>query len=124
MKTLLIQLGNAGEDAGEMDSALRVLWQELVYSGGLEVSARHDPAPANAKSGVAGTISALALTVLESGGVAIALVRVFRDWLMRFRTFSIKLQRGTSTIEISGVNPQDLISLLPQIEQILASSHD
>lgn len=116
---VIVQVEDQNANAAEIEAALRILWRELRDACGLEIAAEHAAAPAHAKAD-AGSISALVLTVLGSGGVAVALSRVFGDWLMRYRTFRIKVKRGTSEIQISGLNPKEIPALVPQLERLLA----
>jgi hypothetical protein len=116
---VIIQVEDKGADGAEIEAALRVLWAELRNADGLEVAAQQAAAPVNSKAD-AGAISALVLTVLGSGGAAVALTRVFGDWLTRYRTFGIKVKRGASQIEIRGLNPKEVPALVPQLERLLS----
>lgn len=121
MQPLHIEIKNNHQDAVETDSALRTLWRELSRADGINVSAAASPAPANAKSATAGALSALAVTLLGSGGVAIALINVLKDWLRRHDAFAIKVVCNGQTIEISGTSPENIGRLLSQIQQHLGT---
>jgi hypothetical protein len=115
---LVFELDGVNNDPNEKDAAIRVLWGEMRSAQGIKVLPQSDLAPANAKSSDAGTITALAVTLLSSHGL-VALINVLRDWTTRYRTFKIKVRRGASTVEISGVDPDHLGSLLPKLRALL-----
>jgi hypothetical protein len=115
---LVLELDGANNDANERDAAIRVLLSEVMSAQGINVLPQSDLAPANAKSFDSGTITALAVTLLSSHGL-VALINVLRDWATRYRTFKIKVKRGASTVEISGVDPDNVGSLLPKLRALL-----
>jgi hypothetical protein len=119
MEHLSIELTSDGADAGEVDSASRALWDGLYKVKDIEVDAASGPIPANAKSAAAGVISTLAITILGSRGVANGLSAALRDWLTRYKTFKVKIKRGENFVEISGVKPSDVETLLPKLENLL-----
>jgi hypothetical protein len=118
---LSIELISA-DGSAEVDSAARVLWDELSALRDLKVEPAKAAVPANAKSGDPGTISTLILTILGSHGLAALLSGVLRDWLMRNKTFKIKVKRGKDVVEISGGKPSEAAAILPEISKILAQN--
>jgi hypothetical protein len=120
-KQLSIEL-ISDEGLAETDSAARVLWDELSSLRDVKVDAAKAAVPANAKSGDPGTISTLILTVLGSHGLAALLSGVLRDWLMRNKTFKIRVKRGKDVVEISGGKPSEAAAVLPEINKILRNN--
>jgi type IV secretory pathway TrbD component len=61
----------------------------------------------------------LLLTVMGSGGMAVTLISVLRDWLTRHQDVKIRVKRGETEIELSGGNPEELKGLLAEIKSLL-----
>lgn len=112
MDPIILQVGGDESDAGERDDALRSLSQELSSAPELDVEHRMEPPPPGSKS--AGALVALALSALNSRGVASA-IAVLRDFLRRRPGMTIKVQRGDTVFEISGANSHELNTLIPQL---------
>jgi Effector Associated Constant Component 1 len=123
MQTLNIELGETiegvqGPSLEESDSALRVLWREISEIDGVEVHGRGTPVPNAAKSGEIAALNALLVTLLGSRAI-VTLCNALRDWITRYKSFRLKIKKGSDVIEISGVDPAKLNALLPQVKRLL-----
>jgi hypothetical protein len=126
LQQLAIELVSDAADPCVIDSAARVLYEELRSIGSIEVTAEEVSSPANAKSATAGQLTTLVLTLLGSGGAFVAMINVLRDWLLRNKDVKIRVKRGTTELEISGMDPASIESLAPQLNLLLNSAvgHD
>jgi len=75
-------------------------------------------------NGDATLLGQLLLSFIGSGGIAVTLILVLRDWLIRHDDFKLRLKRGETEIELSGGNPQELKGLLAEIKSLLVDIPD
>ena len=119
MRELMIQIANDEAEASELDAATRRLRAELSVVDGCEVSQPTASAPAGTKAADVSLLGQLLLTVMGSGGMAVTLISVLRDWLTRHKDFKIRVKRGETEIELSGGNPEELKGLLAEVKSLL-----
>jgi|SRR5262245_2051915 len=112
---LVLDVSCVDADASELDEATRQLRCELESHTALAVSAPLAAVPIGAKSADPAIVGQLLLAAVGSGGLAVTLVSVFKDWLFRHRGFKLKLKRGDDEIEVSGLSPEEFEALLPKV---------
>jgi hypothetical protein len=64
------------------------------------------------------------LTAMGSGGIAVTLVSVLRDWLTRNKDFKLRIKRGETEIELSGSSPEKLKGMLAEVKSLLMDIPD
>jgi len=119
MRELMIQIASDEGEASELDAATRRLMAELSVVDGCEVSQPKGAAPLGAKSVDVNLLGQLLLSAIGSGGIAVTLISVLRDWLTRHKDFKLRIKRGDTEIELSGANPEELKSLLAEAKSLL-----
>lgn len=124
MRELMIQIASNEAEASELDTATRRLRAELLAVDGCEVSQPTAAVPVGAKAVDASLLGQLLLTTIGSGGIAVTLISVLRDWLTRHKDFKLRIKRGETEIEVSGGNPEDLKSLLAEVKSLLMDVRD
>lgn len=113
---LRIQLVADDADPLELEGAVRRLHDELGMLTELEVARPTARAPRKSKSGELALAGQLLVTVLGSGGVAVAMVGVIKDWLSRHQGMKLRVKRGNDEIEVSGVRSDELAKLLSRLK--------
>lgn len=124
MSGITLQIASDEADASELDAATRRLIAELSAVDGCEASQATAQAPAGTKAVDVGLLGQLLLTTIGSGGIAVTLISVLRDWLTRHKDFKLKIKRGKTEIELSGGNPEELKGLLAEVKSLLADMPD
>ena len=123
MQELKIQITGDDIEASELDAVTRRLRTELAAVDGCEVALLATAAPVGAK-GDAILLGQLLLSFIGSGGIAVTLISVLRDWLTRHDDFKLRIKRGENEIELSGGNPQELKRLLAEVKSLLVDIPD
>jgi hypothetical protein len=124
MHELMIQIASDEADASELDAATRRLRAELQAVEGCDISQASTVVPMGAKAGDAISLGQLVLSLVGSGGIAVTLISVLRDWLTRHKDFKLKIKRGATEIELSGGNPAELKGLLAEVKTLLVDLSD
>jgi hypothetical protein len=124
MHELLMQIASDEADASELDAATRRLRAELQAVEGCDIRQPSAVVPVGAKAVDASLTGQLLLTAFGSGGIAVTLISVLRDWLTRHRDFTLKIKRGATEIELSGSSPEELKSLLAEVKTLLVDLPD
>ena len=112
---LALEVCSSDADARELDDATRRLRDEIERATDVAITWPAAVTPSGAKAADAAIVGQLLLAAIGSGGVAVTLVSVFRDWLSRHRGFKLRLRRGDDEIEVSGLTPQEFEALLPKV---------
>lgn len=113
---LQLELVASGAEPAEVEDALRRLHDELETVGGIDVSRPEGSAQRGAKAGEFSLVGQLLVTLLGSGGVAVAMVGVLKDWLTRHQGMKLRVKRGNDEIEVSGTTPDELAKLLSRMK--------
>ncbi|MGZ5009422.1 MAG: effector-associated constant component EACC1 [Methylobacter sp.] len=112
MNKLIIQVTCDEVDPSELDAATRRLRAELSAVEGCEVSQPNATIPVGVKALDAVLLGQLLLSAIGSGGIAVTLISVLRDWLTRHNEYKIRIKCGENEIELSGSDPEKLKSML------------
>jgi hypothetical protein len=124
MHELMIQIASEEADASELDAATRRLMAELQAVEGCEINPASTVAPMGAKAGDAIPLGQLLVSLVGSGGIAVTLISVLRDWLTRHQDFKLRIKHGETEIELSGSSPEELKSLLAEVKTLLVDLPD
>jgi hypothetical protein len=120
----MIQIASDEADASELDAATRRLMAELSAVDGCEISQPPAAVPVGAKAGDTILLGQLLMSLIGSGGIAVALISVLRDWLTRHKDFKLRIKREDTEIELSGGNPAELKGLLAEVKSLLVNAPD
>lgn len=112
---LVLEVCAPDADPRELDEATRQLRDEIERAADVAVTRPGVAAPPGAKSADAAIAGQLLLAAVGSGGIAVALVSVLKDWLFRHRGFRLRLRCGADEIEVSGLTSREFEALLPRI---------
>lgn len=121
MADVEIELVNEHADASELDQATRALRDDLVDLDGCTVTQPNAPAPAGTKGIDPAVLGQLLLATVGSGGIAVTVVSVVRDWLMRNKDYKLRIKRGETEVELAGANAQELKGLLADVKAMLVA---
>ena len=124
MRELMIQITSDEADASELDTATRRLMAELSAVEGCEISQPSVAVPVGAKAGDAILLGQLLMSLIGSGGIAVTLISVLRDWLTRHQDFKLRIKRGDTEIELNGSSPEELKGLLAEVKSLLVDMPD
>jgi len=124
MRELIIQIASDEAEASELDTATRRLMAELSAVEGCEVSQASAAVPVGAKAGDAILLGQLLMSLIGSGGIAVTLISVLRDWLTRHQDFKLRIKRGDTEIELNGSSPEELKGLLAEVKSLLVDIPD
>jgi len=124
MRELMLQIASDEAGDSELDAVTRRLMAELSRVDGCEVSQAAAAVPVGAKAIDAALLGQILLTLIGSGGIAVTLISVLRDWLTRHKDFKLKIKRGDTEIELSGGSPEELKGLLAEVKSLLVNIPD
>jgi hypothetical protein len=119
MAKLTLELVNEQADGSELDEATRTLQDDLDALDGCTVGQPSRPAPPGTKGLDAALTGQLLLATVGSGGIAVTLLSVLRDWLMRHKEYKLRIKRGEVEIELCGSDPEALMRLLADAKALL-----
>jgi len=126
MAEITIQIASEEVEDSELDAATRRLRDELSRVDGCEVSQPAVSGPAGTKAMEMALLGQLLLSAIGSGGIAVTLISVLRDWLIRHKDFILKIKRkpGEIEIELSGADAEKLGERLAEVKTFLMDAVD
>ena len=66
----------------------------------------------------------LLLATVGSSGVAVTVLSLLRDWLLRNRGFKLRVKRDGTEFELEGSGPRQLPNLLAQVRPLLVAARE